>query len=395
MFSQIQNVLEALRSGSFIAISDDCSSLPSLCLVKDSARITAGDVNFLAAKARGVICAAIQEPHRKLLGLPLMADVSIGGTPQGDCLRPLQEDSRQFDFTVSIEARHGVSTGISAADRAQTLQTLARTSDPRRDLITPGHVFPARTQDGGVLVKASLAEAAMDLLLLAGLKPNEGFPVATFVQCLSERGSFLSEQETVDFVKREGLAHTSLSELIRYRLSHESLISRVAEAKLPIETDEGFRAICYRSAVDGAEHLALVHGDLRSPEGGSEETLVLVRVQAEAPFQDIFGFEEKTGLASLRAAMSQIAEHGPGVLVYIRHPERSLSVSQVRDSTPSGSAQKSGIQVLREMGIGAQILVDLGVKRAKILSRSPRDLSALAAFPFEVVEQVPFSDPTR
>lgn len=376
LFTPITEALDALRSGKFVALFDDCSPVPSLSLIRDAARTSEEDVSFLATHVRGVLCAAIKDGHRRRLALPLMTAQS-----------PNNDDSLQFDFTVSVEARRGVTTGISASDRATTLKALALTEDPRQDLVTPGHIFPARTQDGGVLVKTGIPEAAVDLMERAQLEP-----VAAFMQCLNARGQFLADSERVEFVARWSLPQISISELVRYRLAHESIISRVAEAQLPISFASGFRAVSYVSQVDGAEHLALVHGDPQAMNESGEPQTVLVRVQAESPFGDLFGLSEGRGLESIRCALKFIASQGTGVLVYIRHPGRNLlerTAVQTAGSEQPMQPALEGVSALREMGVGAQILVDLGVRKAKILSNSKRDLSGLSAFHIAIVEQIP------
>ena len=393
MFSQLRQVVDALKAGQIVALIDDCSPLPSIVLLRDAARITEADITRFAVEARGVVCAAISEGRRAELGLPLMF-------PQA----PKMDDSGQFEFTVSVEARRGVTTGISAADRATTLRMLAETTDPRYDLVTPGHIFPARAQEGGVLIRAAIAEACVDLLRLAGLKPT-----AAFVQCLDVNGRFLAESAIgslgrtsrpssssgIDaFPGQEPTPRVAISDLIRYRLAHESQISRVAEARLPTLNAPDFRAICYLARGDGAEHLALVHGDPDAFRATGEPETILVRVQAESPLGDLFGTDGSRGLQSLRRALSVIRRHGPGVLVYIRHPRRDLIKRTLEEDTLGNTAaaksRHGSAQALRELGVGAQILSDLGVRRAKILSNSRRDFSALAAFGIEVVGETGF-----
>ncbi len=393
MFSSVSTAISCLKTSRFIALSDDCSAVPSLTLVRDAARITPDDVNFLASRSRGVICAAIEEEHRRQLALPMMSPPQLRN-----------DHSIQFEFTVSVEARTGVTTGISAADRAATLRTLALTDDSRRDLVTPGHIFPSRVQSGGVLVKPGIAEAAVDLVNLAGLRAGSNqaipFPTAVFAQCLDESGQFLSPEAEKEFVKRWDLPVVSVSELIRYRLAHEAIVSRVADAQLPIPFAPGFRAVCYVSHSDGAEHLALVHGDPSKENSAGEPETVLVRVQSESPFADLFGGKSGKGLASIRVALRLISAETSGVLVYIRHPRRHLLQRSVFEMASAGAnpgqpnerSQKDGVGALRELGIGAQILSDLGVRRARILSNSKRDLSGLSAFRIEVAGQTPLSN---
>lgn len=355
-----------------ISLLDDGAPQPRLYLAAAASLTTDEMISRMVNEARGVICAGIAEARLKELGL----------SPMGPKNRHLG-----VDFSVSVEARQGVSTGISAADRAVTLQTLATTTAPKVDLVTPGHIFPIRAKSGGVLVRSDVAEAAVDLMTLAGLPP-----VATLCHCLDAGGQFPVPGALPELISRFGLPSLAVTDVIRYRLASESIVYPIASASLPTGLGGEFRAFCFVSRTDQAEHLALVKGDLSELDETGRQSPVLVRVQAEDRFADLLGLKNLMGQQRIRGALAKIKERGRGVFVYVRHPRKGALAQQAaalsggameeRPVTPAGE--------LRETGIGAQILAELGVKRIALLTNSARDLSAVSAFNLELVDRVPF-----
>ena len=331
-------------------------------------------VSVLVNKARGVICAAMSEERVRELGLPMMA---ARGNADG------------FDFAVSVESRHGVTTGISSADRAKTLQTIAVTSDAKREVVTPGHIFPLVARKGGVLVRSGIAEAAVDLLKLA-----EATPVAALCQCIDERGALVDMQGITRLQQAQGFPVVTVAAIIRHRLATERLVERIASAQLPTQIAGEFSALCFLSHIDQAEHLVLVKGTI-SPD---DLEPVLVRVQAEDRLGDLLGGDQALGLERIRQALRAIERRGRGVFVYIRHPRRAVLEQQIKRlqlGTTSDTAGDDAVDShtraaeLHEFGIGAQILKSLGVRKLVLLSNSARALKGLDAFGLELVNREP------
>ncbi len=326
-------------------------------------------VSVFVNEARAVVCAAMSEERVRELGLPMMA---ARGNADG------------FDFAVSVESRHGVTTGISSADRAKTLQTIAITNDAKREIVTPGHIFPLVARKGGVLVRSGIAEAAVDLMKLA-----ECTPVAAICQCLTADGALVSHDEILRLHQQQGFPVATLAAIIRHRLATERLVERIARAQLPTQIAGEFAAHCFLSHIDQAEHLVLVKGDI------TEDEPVLVRVQAEDRLGDLLGGDQGVGLERIRAALQVIERRGRGVFVYIRHPRRGVLERQVNrlrsGQLQEGQPEESGTRAaeLHEFGIGAQILKSLGVKKLILLSNSARPLKGLDAFGLELVSREP------
>lgn len=373
MSSSLSEIVTALKRGEMIVLLDDATPRQHLYLAAAASLTTEETITRMVNIGRGVICAAIAESRMRELGLPAMGP---------------KNRHTGVDFTVSVEARKGVSTGISSADRAKTLQILATTTEPKLELVTPGHVFPIRAKSGGVLVRSDVAEAAVDLMQLAELPP-----VATIGHVLDEKGQFPTGEELATIVRALALPSIAVTDIIRERLSTESIIERIATAKLPTGYAGEFEAHCFISHIDGAEHLALVKGDLTKCDEQGLQVPVLVRVQAEDRFSDLLGMQSTLGLQRIRTALSLIASEGRGVFVYVRHPRKGILAEQA--GTLSGGKKERPVEnragALREHGIGAQILFELGVRRIALLTNSARDLSALDAFNLELVDRVPFA----
>ncbi len=359
----LEKALVALRARCPVILIDDASRQHSAYFVADAATITPEDISYMVNHGRGIICAAVAESKIKELGLPMMASRSELNSP---------------DFTVSVEARQGVTTGISAADRACTLRTLATTRQPRHDLVTPGHIFPLRAKSGGVLVRNSAAEAAADLLRLA-----VSGHIAALCECLNFKGDILSDPDIQSLIESTRLPAVSISDITRHRLAFETIVERIAKATLPVRGAGEFEAHCFRSKIDDAEHLALVKGDLSLLDTQGLQVPVLTRVQAEHRMSDLLGSHELRSRKRMHAALQQISATGRGVFIYVRHPRQGTLREQTGDGKPAPSLASE----IREHGIGAQILRELGVKRIQLLSNVTRDIAGINAFQLEIVGQ--------
>ncbi len=366
-FATIPEALDELRAGRMLVVVDDEDRENEGDLTAAAATITPETINFMAVHGRGLICLALPPERCDALQLPLMTprNTSRFGTA----------------FCESIDAAEGVTTGISASDRANTIR-LAMDPDCRpSSLARPGHVFPLRAREGGVLVRAGQTEAAVDLARLAGLAPG-----GVICEVMNEDGSMARVPELEEFCLIHGLKMISVAELIRHRLRHERSAKRVEEGEL--ETDFGrFRSVVYSTPVDPALHLALVRGEPEGREG------VLVRVQTRCTFGDVFGSTACYCGGVLKASMRRIAMEEAGVLVYLDHSDplgAGQLTSHTRDHTPGLRAE--GLRApLYESGIGAQILSDLGLHTIRLLTNHPRKVVALEAFGIKIVEQIPIS----
>jgi 3,4-dihydroxy 2-butanone 4-phosphate synthase/GTP cyclohydrolase II len=367
--STLSNIFADLRKRRLVLLIDDGGRLGPVYLICAARTTSAENVSFMVNTGRGIICAAIAEARLKELGLPMMVSGASGQAP---------------DFTVSVEARQGVSTGISAADRATTLRTLAETNHPKQDLVTPGHIFPLRAKDGGVLVRSGPAEAAVDLVQLAGLGP-----VATLCHCLGEEGAALTTRGIDELRTETGLSAVTISDVTRYRLASEPIVERIARATLPIGEVGEFQAFCFRSKTDGAEHLALVKGNLSLADSCGQQQPVLARVQAEHQIGDLLGTNNLFSRQRIHAALRQIDAAGRGVFIYVRHPRQGAL--QAQSATFASSSGSSVTSQLREHGIGAQILRSLGVSRVTLLTNSTRDIAGITAFQVEIVGRMAIS----
>ncbi len=385
----IDLALAALKSGGIVLLEDDATAPALAYLISDAELVTPQTIVTIAAAARGVVCAAISESRLRELGLLQMSSRNSANAP---------------DFAVAVEARRGVTTGISAADRAVTLNVLATTKDARFDLVKPGHIFPVRAKQGGVLVRAAAAEGAIDLLDLAKLPASESTlsarpsrNVAALCQCLNHDGSLLQGGQIAEFASGHRFTRVSLSQIIERRLATETIIERIASAQLPIENSGEFRAVCFRSQNDGAEHLALVHGDVDQLKAGNDEP-VLVRVQAENRLSDLLGTRGIGSRRRIDRALKMISQASRGVLVYVRHPRQGLLRAQLaQQEQPLGGGAVEGLtpvltSQVREIGIGSQILTSLGIRRVNLLTNSAWHSGSIAAFRLEVAGTVKLVD---
>jgi 3,4-dihydroxy 2-butanone 4-phosphate synthase/GTP cyclohydrolase II len=362
----IEEILEDLRQGRMVVIMDDESRENEGDLVLAACFTRPEDINFMARYARGLICLTLTRERCEKLRLPLM--VSENKTPH------------RTNFTVSIDAASGITTGISAADRARTIQVAVAPDARPEDLVQPGHVFPLMAHPGGVLSRAGHTEAGCDLARLAGLEP-----AAVIVEILNEDGTMARRPELERFAREHGLKIGTIADLIRYRLEHEKTVERVSECRFPTEYGE-FRLIAFQERVDNKLHLALVMGEVAGDEP------VLVRVHARNLLSDLLASKREPGMP-LRCAMRRIAKEGRGILVVIRNEEDTKSLVekihryQMQDQGVWLPREEVPAEDWRTVGTGAQILADLGVHQLRVLG-APRKFKGLSGFGLEVVEYV-------
>ncbi len=358
----IDEILEDLRQGKMAVIMDDEDRENEGDLIMAAESVRAEDVNFMARYGRGLICLTLTRERCRQLRLPLMVSDT--------------DSSHRTNFTVSIEAAEGVTTGISAHDRAHTVRTAVAAEARPEDLRQPGHVFPLMAQPGGVLTRAGHTEAGCDLARLAGFSPT-----AMIVEILNDDGTMARRPDLERFARSHGLKIGTIADLIRYRLKNERSVERIYDEQ--VDTEFGaFKLCCYEDHVNKTVHVALVKGDLNSA------LPPLVRVHIKDSLRDVVGVRsEKLGWP-LRAALSRVAQEPSGVVVILR-PEESPRefMASVRQLDSKPALHGGGATVVRTYGIGAQILKDLGLKRMRVLS-APKQLQGLAAFDLEVTSYV-------
>jgi 3,4-dihydroxy 2-butanone 4-phosphate synthase/GTP cyclohydrolase II len=362
--NSIDEILTDMRAGRMVVIMDDEDRENEGDLIMAAECVRAEDVNFMARYGRGLICLTLTRDRCRQLRLPLM----VSDTNQ----------SYSTNFTVSIEAAEGVTTGISAHDRAQTIKAAVKRDARAEDLRQPGHIFPLMAQPGGVLTRAGHTEAGCDLARLAGMEP-----AAVIVEILNEDGTMARRPDLEKFAQHHGLKIGTIADLIRYRLEKERSVERISEQS--VDTEFGtFRMCCYEDHVNRTVHLALIRGDLQS-------TLApLVRVHLKDTLRDVVGIRDDQLGWPLRSAMQRVASEGTGVIVVLRPEETPRDLMDAVASLhhpDAGVSRSGGAQVLRTYGIGAQILRDLGVHRMRVLS-APKQMHGLSGFDLEVVEYV-------
>ena len=377
-FDTIDDVVRDIAAGKVVIVTDDADRENEGDLVMAAEKATPSAVNFMATHGRGLICVPISNQRAEQLGLQRMVVQN--------------REMYRTDFTVSVDAARGVTTGISAHDRAKTIQTIANPESSPEDLIQPGHIFPLRAKEGGVLRRTGHTEAAVDLARMAGLQP-----AAVLCEILHDDGTMARLPELMEFRKKHGLRICTIQSLIAHRRIKEKLIEAEQVVKLP--TDYGdFDLHLYRSTLDGAHHLALVKGKI------SKSRPTLVRVHSECLTGDVFGSKRCDCGHQLHAALRQIAEEGNGVLLYMRQEGRGIGLAakihayKLQEEgldTVEANARLGFPTDLRDYGLGAQILFDLGVRKFRFLTNNPKKVVGLEGYGIQMVEQVPIRAATN
>ena len=358
---RVEAGIAEVRRGRMVILTDDEDRENEGDLVMAAEKVTPAAINFMATHARGLICLSLTEERIRHLQLPLM----------------VQENTSTFQtaFTVSIEASKGITTGISAADRARTIQVAVAPRAKPKDLVRPGHVFPLRAREGGVLVRSGQTEGSVDLARLAGLRP-----AGVLCEIMNPDGTMARRPELLRFAQKHRLVLLSVADIIRYRLRHERLVRRVAERVLERGREGTYRAIAYQSDVDSSVHVAFVKGDI------SGARPVLTRVHRSCLMGDLLGSTACECGAQLEQAFRQIAAEGRGVVVYLQKQIPPRTAVFCTHATQNDQTR------FREFGVGAQILQDLGLGRLRLLTNNPKKIVGLESYQLRVVEQLPLTE---
>jgi 3,4-dihydroxy 2-butanone 4-phosphate synthase/GTP cyclohydrolase II len=369
----IEQAIKDIRQGKMVILVDDedRENEGDLCMAAE--KITSEAINFMATYGRGLICLSLTPEKVDALDLPLMVDHNTSPFETG--------------FTVSIEARCGVTTGISAADRATTVLTAVRDGAKPTDLVRPGHIFPLRARKGGVMVRTGQTEGSVDLARLAGLRPS-----GVICEIMDDDGTMARMPSLKKFSQKHGIGIVTIADLVEYRMRKESFVRRAAETKIPTAVAGEFRIVVYENDVDNLTHVALIKGEV------DPEKPVLVRVHSECLTGDVFGSLRCDCGDQLHRAMQKVDEEGSGVILYLRQEGRGIGlVNKIK----AYALQEQGLDTvqaneelgfksdMRNYGIGAQILVDLGVRRMRLMTNNPKKMVGLEGYGLSIVEQVP------